>query len=275
MIVASSPFILAAQAANDYEYPRIGYQNLLRSLPIANFSASDFAEDGPPDMVGKPETWTYYKPLTLPATLTMDFGASMDLDYVGLAAHTLGSSGCAILLETSLDGSAWTEFASDAAPADDGPIMFLDVERQARYLRATITTTVGGVIPLIGVLYPGVALVMEKRVNAPYRPITMARNTIMKASRSRNGHYLGQGKRRNGVKSKATFKHLTAAWVRSNFDAFSKAARDEPYFFAWNPGEFPLEVGYVWTEDDIVPTYMGIIDLMEVDWEMVGMGREV
>jgi hypothetical protein len=35
-----------------------------------------------------------------------------------------------------------------------------------------------------------------------------------------------------------------------------KLARKYPYFLAWEPLDFPAEVGYVWAEKDIIPSYM-------------------
>jgi hypothetical protein len=100
----------------------------------------------------------------------------------------------------------------------------------------------------------------------------MSRETVLGHQMSRGGHFLGSHFRRHGLSSAAQFQQLTAAWVRSMFDPFIKSARQYPYFFAWNPLEFPLEVGYVWTDKDIVPSYSGQLDLMDVSWSMQGTG---
>jgi len=62
--------------------------------------------------------------------------------------------------------------------------------------------------------------------------------------------------------------------VRSDFDPFVRSARQYPFFFAWRPQTFPLEVGYVWVEEDIRPVNMGRNTFMQVGWEMQGVGNE-
>jgi hypothetical protein len=156
-------------------------------------------------------------------------------------------------------------------PADDAPLLFLGTQRNAHHLRLTIT---GSSAPRIPVVSVGRMLAMQRAVSGGYRPVTMARETVLNQSLSRGGQFLGQGFVRNGVRASAAFKYLNADWVRANFDTFSKSARRFPYFFAWNPQEFPKEVAYVWTDKDIVPTYMGVITQMEVGWEMQGVGLE-
>lgn len=162
-------------------------------------------------------------------------------------------------------------FATAYAPADDAPLMFLDTARVGRYLRVTVTGA--GAIPRIASIYVGSVLAMEKQMANPFAPLNMARETVLNQSLSRGGQFLGQGFRRNGVMSSVGFKSLTAAWVRSYFDPFSRSARSRPYFFSWNPQDYPQEVGYVWTDKDIVPAYSGeIVFGMEVSWSMKGVG---
>jgi len=162
-------------------------------------------------------------------------------------------------------------FATAYAPADNAPLMFLDTARSGRYLRVTVTGA--GAVPRIASIYVGSVLAMEKQMANPFSPLNMARETVLSQSLSRGGQFLGQGFRRNGVMSSVGFRSLTAAWVRSYFDPFSKSARNLPYFFAWNPQDYPQEVGYVWTDKDIVPAYSGeIVFGMEVSWSMKGIG---
>jgi hypothetical protein len=162
-------------------------------------------------------------------------------------------------------------FAASYSPVDDTPLLFLNTSRTGRYLKLTITGA--GAVPRVAVVYVGPALAMQKMVSSPYKPVTMARDTVLSQSLSRGGQFLGQSFRRNGVMSSTAFRNLTAAWVRANFDDFSKSARSLPYFFAWNPSQYPQEVAYVWTDKDIVPVYQGLSDLMDVSWSMRGIGQ--
>jgi len=67
---------------------------------------------------------------------------------------------------------------------------------------------------------------------------------------------------------------LDAQWYRDNFDPFVVAARAAPFFFAWRNHEFPREVGFCWTTDDIRPQNMGVRNLMAVEFNMEGFSDE-
>ena len=44
--------------------------------------------------------------------------------------------------------------------------------------------------------------------------------------------------------------HLTPSWYRTNMVPFVEAGRETPFFFAWRPSSYPLEVGYAWLLND-------------------------
>lgn len=188
----------------------------------------------------------------------------------------------------SSTGETWTIFKSgltqtrlvnprfstgDISPVDNAPIMFLDIPRTARYMQIKLTGT-GTTMPRFSVVYAGVALAMQRAIYGGHAPISLSRQTQMKQPVSRGGQFLGQSFRRLGVATSVAWKNLGAAWYRQNFDPFVKEARKNPYFFAWRPQSYPLELGYVWTGDDIAPSNMGIRDLMEVSMKVSGIGYE-
>ncbi len=273
MILFSQPLVLSALAAGrPLTNARICWQSHVRDrdLTAAAVTVSSEADEGPRDAPLRDETAEYWLPTALPATWTLDLGAGLDLDYVGVAGHTIGSEACSLKVETSTDNINWTLFDVEHAPADDTPILFLEDSRTARYIRLTLQGL--GEPARIAVIRPGVALAMPVPVDGPYTPINLARESELKAQFTRGGQFLGQSVRRHGVKGDAKFKLLDAAFVRSEFDLFAKSARQYPYFFAWNPQDFPLEIGYCWSDKDIKPKYMGMGDLMEVSWQMAGVG---
>jgi hypothetical protein len=194
-------------------------------------------------------------------------GAASWVSSATLETWTVATSGSPTArINNDVIGTANTGYA----PTDDTPIMLVSTPKTGRYLHLRITG--GSAVPRIAVIYAGVSLAMAKAVSGPYAPISMSRDTVLMRSMSRSGQFLGQSYRRNGVVSSATFKNLDDAWVRANFNAFSKSARQYPYFFAWNPSLYPTEVGYVWTEKDIIVKYNGTINLMDVTFEMRGIG---
>lgn len=280
MIIYPQAFLLSAAAAGlPLTHARIGWDTYTRTLTASAISASSETDEGPGDAPLRPDTAEFWEPAALPATWTLDLGSLSDVDYVGIAGHTLGSSGASIVVQTSDNTFAgspsdevWTDFASGLVPADDAPLLFLDDVRSVRRVRLTVTGVAEA--PRIAVIYVGEALAMQRRIYGGHAPITLSRETVLYRALSRGGQFLGQSIRRRGVTGSASFKHLTAAWYRANFDPFVKAARQYPYFFAWRPADFPLEVAYVWTQDDIRPMNSGMLDFMEVGWNMNGIGNE-
>jgi hypothetical protein len=163
---------------------------------------------------------------------------------------------------------------ADILPANDAPIMFLDTQTSARYLRIRIAG-VSATMPKMAVAYAGVALAMSEELEGRgFMPSTLSRQTVLKKSMSRGGNFLGQGVRRNGVTTNPSFKLLESSWYRANFDPFVKNARRYPYFLAWCPQDFPQDVGFLWTEKDIVGKYTGGGPWMEVAWTGQGIGND-
>lgn len=283
MIIFTNTFAAAEEdAARPLTNARIGYQTWLRDLAASAITVSSEDEDGPKDAPLREETWEFWRPTALPATWMIDMGVARDLDYVGLV-HTLGSAGCSVEVETSdgtvgsptADGFIWTTFAQAALPSDDCPMLFLDTSRTCRYLRLTIED--GGdseEMPTIAVVYAGEVLAMQRAIYGGHSPITLSRETELTRTLSKGGQFLGQSFRRHGVVGNASFRHLTAAWYRENFDPFVKAARQYPFFFGWRPETFPNEVAYAWCADSIRPSNMGVLTYMQVAFNMNGIGHE-
>jgi len=75
-----------------------------------------------------------------------------------------------------------------------------------------------------------------------------------------------------GVESSVTFQRLEQDWYRSDFDPFAQSARQFPYFFCSDAQNYPLEVAYVWTREDIRPSYADW-DNFTVAWPLEGIGH--
>ena len=286
MIVIPSGLAAAeALAGRELALARVAWNNLLRDLTATSITASGETADGPADAALSPDTYTFWEPDVLPAIWVITLAAASEIGFVGIAEHTLGTAGASILVETS-DGSTtggspdsddvtiWTLWSDYHSPTDDAPILLLDSPRTVTQIRLTIDG--GTALPRLAVIAAGPLMAMQTKIRGPgFRPLTMSRETTMKRTLSRGGQFLGQEIRRQGVTGSVSFEHLESDWVRETFMPFVTAAVRYPYFFAWRPLEYPLEVAYVWTTSgDIRPQYMGVLDLMNVSWDMAGMADE-
>ncbi len=243
-------------------HARIGYKNIATQ---DNVTASTEAEGWLGEDAVTPLTFEGWRPTALPATLTVDAGAAVPADYFGLVASL---SGCTAYLERSADNVSWTTVVA-VAPTNDAALMRFFDEVSARYWRLRITG--GAVMPLVRVFFVGVALQMQRPIYSGHTPLTLARQTEYANSVSEGGQFLGRSIVRKGVGTAYAWANLTAAWYRQYFDPFVSYAQRGAFFIAWNPLQFPDEVGFIWVPEDIKPSNSGPRDLMSVSFNAGGI----
>lgn len=255
-------FVDVVQSYNDYA--RIGYQSI---LPDSTLSGTAGTSGYPMSAVVNPATYERYTPSAMPATIQADAGAAVAVDYIGIAAHNLGTLACTVYVESSPDATTWTTRLT-LTPTDDTTLFGMFDSVSARYWRIRITGTTA---PTVGVVYLGAMLTMQRTIYGGHTPITLARITSVRPNLSETGQWLGASQTRAGFATSFSWKNLTAAWYRANFDPFvATNPRVKPFFIAWRPYSFPSEVGYCWSTGDIAPQNMGVKDFMSVDLQVEG-----
>lgn len=249
---------------------RIGYENFARDRGASSVTASTSDTSGPKDAPLRDDTYEYWQPTAMPATWAVDLGSARMVNFVGIAAHEIGSKECTVKIQASADNATWVDVSDEETPEDDSAIMFLLPPSLYRYWRVYLQAAGSPTQqPRVAVIYIGRALTMQRSIYGGHSPITLARSTVVSSQMSEGGQFLGQGiKRRGFMASAGSFRHLTPAWVRSDFEPFIASARQYPYFHAWRPGDYPDEVVYAWTAEDIKPVNMGLKHFMQVAWNM-------
>lgn len=262
-VVISSSLVMSLvdPDAPDLTHARIGYEKL-SGTPSASSASSGF----PASAANNALTYSFWKPETLPATWEIDFGSTQSMDYAGIAAHEFGTKGNTVALEV-WSGTEWVEVDS-TAPVDDKPIMFIFSELTISKARIVVS---GGTVPRVGVVYTGMALVMERAIYGGHAPITLSDQTEYTTNASERGQWLGRSIKSNGVATSYQWANLTAAWYREYFDPFVKSARTQPFFIAWRPETFPEEVAYCFTGSNISPKNTGERDVMSVSMNAEGI----
>jgi hypothetical protein len=263
VIISTDLILTPGPATEPLGHARIGYKKITGTIAASTFEAGFPASDADNEM-----TYNHWKPTAMPATWEIDAGSSVDANYIGIAAHTCGTDQTTVIAEY-WDGAAWQTISS-TLPAlnDDSPIMFIfnTLTRTKYRVRLTGSTT-----PRIGVIYMGVTLDMMRGIYGGHSPITLSRMTETRPVKSEGGQFLGRSIIRKGSFGSWSWNHLTPGWYRLNFDPFVEHARIKPFFIAWRPGSYPNEIGYCWTNDDIKPSNMGLVDLMEVSFSAEGL----
>lgn len=254
---------------------RIGYKSYLNK---SNVTASTEAPGFPAVNVGNVLTAERWKPLLLDSDtwlqMTLSQGAR-SISYVGIAAHTLGTSGCGLIVEFSVDaGVSWVQ-VGEIVPTNNRSIMINFAAISAAVWRVRIYAAVtGATIPSIGVVYIGWTLILQRGIYGGHTPLVMSRKSNVLRNRTEGGQYAGASIISQGLTGSISVKNLTADWVRRSLDPFILAARTVPFFFAWRPFEYPGEAVFIWATDDIRPSNMGVRNLMEFSVNVEGFNDE-
>lgn len=229
-------------------HSRIGMDTITRTGTV---TASSAVAGFPALSAANPLTYEFWRPVDVSAAdafWQVDAGEAVSVDYVGIAAHTLGG-GATVVVQYSTDNVTY-ETVDSLTPTDNAPIMFLFPPQVAQYWRIVVQ----GADASVGVIYVGKVLEMERACYAGLSPIDLSRRTVIRPNISEGGQWLGRSIVRQGSAMSVAFRHLNYDWYEANFDPFVEEAREYPFFFAWRPDGYPDSLGYVWVNDDITPT---------------------
>lgn len=273
VVISSALAATEAFQANS-NTPLIGYQNLVTT---SNITATTAATGSPATNLANPSTlltWTgaNLSPLAT-EYLTANVQSVEGLDYVGIARHNLGTAQTIVSVEGVTDGGAspevWTELVGETMLADDAPAIFRFTSQALAKVRLKLQP--GTVAPSIAVMYTGKLLQIQRNIFVGHTPITYGRRTEFATSRTESGNFGGRIVLSEWTETKLSLSLLTSAWYRANFDAFVDAAKTDPFFFAWRPGDYPAEIGYCWTTDDPIPQNDDATGMMSVGLSMRGI----
>jgi len=215
-------------------------------------------------------TYQRWKPTSATGTWEYEHTASAECDYACLAAHTLGTSGSTIKAQY-WDGAAWADLCAATAITDDSPIMIIFEPVTATRWRINITA--GTSAPEIGCIKFGSALQMQQAIYGGHRPVTLARQTILRSNYSETGEFLGRTRQRTYLETSYNWTHLKADWIRTNWPSFQKAIEQDAFWIAWRPGDYG-EVGFGHVETIPVPSNMGVKNYMQVEMTIRARGYD-
>lgn len=268
MIVISSSVVLSDGGDIDENNPLVGYKNLVSpaTLTADGEDASFPVENAASQLtslrwVGADNSEQY---------LTIDTDGLGDVDYLAVARHNFGTEQIEVVPEgkvTSMD--SYSELTDSLLPGDDSPILFrFD---KSGYFSVRLKMSSGSGAPFVGIIFVGELLVVQRRIYVGHTPIHMGLVTRTQNNRSQSGEFLGQVITNEIFDTEAVFRNLTPSWYRANFQPFVEAAKTSPFFFAWRPGDYPLEVGLVTFADDPTPENSRANGMMDVTLQMTGL----
>lgn len=271
-IVVPNAYALTLAAAGDSNRPVIGWHNLVR---VDTIGADHEVVQYPATNLANPDTNLVWKSgSTADQYVTVLFGAEVEVDYIAVARHNLGTGLVAATVHglpfggnPATDGD-WDELVAQNLLADDSPAIWRFEPSDLIGVRLKLEP--GSVAPQAAVLHCGKLLVMEKGVQPGHVPFPFAAQPNVISPIAVSGDFLGDiivgGKR----SSTASFINLTPAWVRGNLGAFLRVAR-LPFFWAWRPTQYPAEVGYAKCTNNPMPVPSQLAGFMDLQLQMDGL----
>ena len=258
------PIFISQDVDEVVNEPLIGWHDLLRTGTVANIGSP---ADAPRRNALNGLTYNYWRLGTGTETLQVTLGSSQPVDYVGIAAHTLGSTGRRVRVQrgtSNAHSEAWFATSTDA------PLMIYFPQASGSSWRVQVEA---GPEAYIGVVYLGRVLRMKRRIYGGHTPASLSRQTDILPQRSVNGAFLGRSVIRRGIATTYAFNNLPADWYREHFEPFVQSALERPLFVAWRPDDHPDECVYAWTTGDIAPTNTGTRDFMSVSFGVEGIAE--
>lgn len=223
--------------------PVIGIDNIFSKGPLtASSEATDFQKENVYDGL----TYTFWRPTSIPATLQVTSPAGQYINYFGLAAHTLGSSGCTFKMQY-YDGAAWQDLTSSISPITDKVIFQALTQIYTNKVRINILS--GSSIPSIGVMFSGAAFVFQRNIYIGHQPIALNRTLEFAQNISEKELDLGRSVANKGAKTNVKVSNLTPDWVRNSLAPVVEQIITKPFFFCWRPATFPEDSAYCWMSD--------------------------
>ena len=248
--------------------PTILWNNIFAS---GTLSASSEATGYPKENAVSEATYNSWKPNSLPATFTINYGSSVAVDCASLVAHNCGTSGNTVLVQSSPDGVTWTTQAT-IVPTDDTTILALFTSVSAQYWRFNIS---GGTAPYIGVAMAGARFNFPAGVMPPYKPVWLSQTYELLTSTSIGGQFLGNRVLRQGGQTAINLVAVDRTFGESTILAFREHYNSgKAFVWAAGPSIFSKDVGYVWrTEGSVLaPTFDNTGIWMAVSMEVYAYG---
>jgi hypothetical protein len=277
-VVIGSGVVLGGGDNLNADSPIIGYENLVTA---SNITATTEDQDYPASNLANPATNLLWRSAagspSSPEYITVILDTEVEVDYVAIARHNFGTNFTPVSVEGLADENGspldWFELVSEQLLSDNGPVILRFTKQSLYAVRLKIGEPQGStlLVPELAVMYVGELLSLQRRIYVGHTPFPLGREIQVANHRSVSGAFLGRIVLSSTRKTGVSLQNLTPSWYRLYFDPFLIAAQEIPFFFAWRPGDYPLEVGFCWLTGDPRPSNQRGNGMMSVDMELEGI----
>ena len=270
VVIGPNVVLTGDEASLSLDHPVIGWST------ATTVTATSEDANNPAVNMENPATHLFWRAATpgspAPAYFYITLsGYNDEFDYVAIARHNLGTNQTPITIGHFDSGSptAFTALVNETILPDDGPALF----RFNAYAGSSVVIrlAVGLVNPQIAVAYAGKLLVLPRKIYQGFAPINHARVAKVTNGRSEAGNFLGRIVLQEFVKDSVPLSLIDPTYFRDHITQFLADSKENPFFFAWRPQTYPLEVGYCHMTNDPVPTNEAPHGLIAMTMEMTGV----
>lgn len=219
--------------------PRFLYDSRLNdATPVASSTVVGFDALNLRDW--RPYTW--WQPVSMPATVTVDCGSPKAADFALLYSHNLGSKGATVEIHGSTDNFVGSDVTlASSTPADDSPLLLSFGSQSFRYWRLRVT---GALAPSIAIAAIGAALESPVYLNDSFNPVDRVFDG--QTNRSENGWPLGRIVNFEAWSTTISLLNVSWSWARNSFlPAWKAYLRGQPFGFIWDADLYPGDVRLV------------------------------
>ena len=223
--------------------PRVCYHSHTPSGTLASSSAagtdSDWVTDG--------ETWSVWTAGATTAQINVTFSSAVQIDYIGVAAHTLGSTGAAVRPAFQATSGGAYVVAPDVlshSPAGDGALLWLFDPRPVWGVQLQISG--GTEAASIGVYQVGQAMEWPRLSTFLGLPIAEAAQIRYRHQQSIRGDVIGRSVEGADLKFEIEIANLPETFRDgADWAGFKDHVQNVgPFFIAPKPQAYPQDVAY-------------------------------
>lgn len=216
----------------------------------ATATATASASGADPAWVTDGETWSIWEAGSAAESLTLAFGSAVAIDYVGIAAHNLGSTSASVQIRFQMTSGGSFDIPSDIGlhdPTDDGAILFLFEPRTVLGVRLVFSG--GTASPQIAVAQAGEALELPRKAVYTALPIPESKQIRYRHQQSIRGDVLGRAVEGADLQFSVTINNLPETFREAAGDITWRGFVEHvesvgPFFVATKPDSYPDDVAY-------------------------------
>lgn len=268
-LITAPALIISPDTTIEPHHPLIGCDN---KVTFGNLAADSEAANYPVTNLANPLTVSGWRSGSTAAQVVEINSLEGQTDYVGIARHNLGSTGCSVAVWgiTAEPGAVFEELLDPVLLADDAPAMLRFAKDY--YVGLELRLVPDGTAPQMAVLFAGALLAVRPGIQPGYVPLPLAVSLDVQNGRSQSGEYLGAIVTGAALGSPASFRDMEAGWFDSEMRPFIDAANyGATFFWAWAPTYRPNDVAYAFLAQTAQPPVVRSGAFYDLDLSMGGV----